>query len=79
MADQRAGQQPLGNGHCRAWARAGEGLQPQPTVLFFFFFFFRFPFRAALEYGSSQARGQIGDAAGSLRHGHGNARSELPL
>ena len=40
MADQRAGQQPLGNGHCRAWARAGEGLQPQPTVLFFFFFFF---------------------------------------
>ena len=29
--------------------------------------------------GSSQARGQIGAVAASLRHSHSNARSELHL
>ena len=37
-------------------------------------------FKSALSaYGSSQARGRIGDAAVSLRHSHSNARSELHL
>lgn len=30
-------------------------------------------------YGHSQARGQIGDVAASLRHSHSNAGSELDL
>ena len=41
-----------------------------------FFVFFR---AARVAYGGSQARGQIGAVAASLRHGHTNARSDLHL
>ena len=42
--------------------------------------FFFFAFRATLvAHGSSQAMGQIGATAASLRHSHSNARSELRL
>ena len=39
---------------------------------FFFFFFFRVE---PVAYGNSQATGQIGATAASLRHSHSNARS----
>ena len=44
------------------------------------YFFFFLLFRAApVAYGSSQARGWIGAAAGSLCHSHSNVGSELCL
>ena len=49
-----------------------------PKYIYFFFFFLLF--RAApVAYGGSQARGQIGAPAASLRHSHRNAGSELHL
>ena len=40
---------------------------------------FNFLRAAPPAYGSSQARGQMGAAAASLKHSHSNARSELHL
>ena len=42
----------------------------------FFFFFFGLPRAAPMAYGSSQARGLMGEAAASLQRSHGNADSE---
>ena len=42
-----------------------------PPIFFFLVFF--------VAYGSSQARGRIGDAAAGLRHNHSSAGSELRL
>ena len=47
-------------------------------VFLFLFLFFLFGATPAA-YGSSQARGQIGAAAASLRHIHSNTRSKLCL
>ena len=51
------------------------------TNAFFFFFFFIFlSFRAVpTEYGSSQARGQIGAVAAGLFQSHSTMGSELHL
>ena len=55
-------------------------LQSYATVTTVFCFFFLFLFRTSpTAYGGSQARGQIGAVAASLRHNHSNARSELSL
>ena len=53
---------------CSTWAWEKERVD--------FFFLFT---AASVAYRSSQARGHIGTAATSLRHSHGNARSELHL
>ena len=45
----------------------------------FFFVFLPFSRAAPAAYGGSQARGQIGAIATSLRHSHSNARSEPGL
>ena len=45
-------------------------------ILFFFFFFFLAFQGHNWAHGSSQDRGRIGAAAGSLCHSHGNARSD---
>ena len=39
-----------------------------------YFFFFVFFFLGLVAYGSSQAKGQIGAAAASLRHSHSEHR-----
>ena len=63
-------------------ALAGEMLKGQKHTLSTHIFFLSFwlaclLFKAALlAYGSSQARGQIGAAAASLCHSHGNTRSK---
>ena len=49
---------------------------PFPLFFFFFFFFFVFSGATPTTYGSSQARGQIGDVAAGLCHSHSNARSK---
>ena len=54
------------------WGGAGDA-----TLFFFFFFFFLIP--PPVEYGSSQARGQIGPAAAGLHHSHSNTGSKLCL
>ena len=46
------------------------------SLLKFIYFFFK---AAPAAYGSSQARGQIGAAAASLHHSHGNTRFEPHL
>ena len=51
----------------------------EPSGILFFCCFFGH-FRATpTAYGGSQARGQIGGVAASLRHSHSNARSEPHL
>ena len=47
-------------------------------ILFIFIYFLLFIATPAA-FGGSQARGQIGAAAGALHHSHSNARSELHL
>ena len=48
--------------------------------IYLFIHLFILLFRATpMAYGSSQARGQIGATAASLRHSHSNARSQLHL
>ena len=42
----------------------------------YYYYFLR---ATSVAYGSSQARGQIGAAAGSLHHGHSNIGSKLHL
>ena len=52
------------------------GLSQDLCFVFFVFFLFR---AASTAYGRSQARGQVGAIAASLRHSHSNAGSEPPL
>ena len=65
------------------WARERIILKPEDLDLvgaFIYLFTYLLVFRAALvAYVSSQARGQIKDAAAGLHHSHSNARSKLCL
>jgi len=49
------------------------------SFFFFFFVFLLFLWAAPAAYGGTQARGQIGAVAASLRQSHSNARSEPRL
>ena len=60
----------------KAEANRLSGPRSQSAFFFSFFLLFRAPPEA---YGSSQARGRIGDTAASLRHRHSNARSKPHL
>ena len=77
--DRRARTQLHGCLRHRTKSTALTSSKPLISVQFCFYFYFLL-FRAApVAYGSSQARGQIGDAAAGLHHSHSNARSEPPL
>jgi len=60
-------------------AKQGQRQGNMNSFFFFLVFFFAVSWAAPAAYGGSQARGQIGAVAASLRQSHGNAGSELCL
>ena len=59
-----------------------EAMSDRPCVIFSVFYHTLFIFLgggAPAAYGGSQARGQFGATAASLRHSHSNTRSKLRL
>ena len=71
--------------HWQSWQEPGQALPLQQVShltsgIFFYFIFFFGLFRATpMAYGGSQARGQIGPVATSLRRSNSNAGSEPRL